>query len=641
MRKQTKAILYTILALALSVCTVIGIFRINVEKAHKEVQIAIHYANVLDMARQTNRSVEEVLAEYRELGASVLFVRENTVIPAGQGDLLNFKEQGKATVIGGYELQYYYPEATNIKGQYQYIKTFDTLTKDLIFTNLTTKGVGLNEVVIGDEIFLEVTGSVTALATVGVGFNYADLQAAGDLGYTVSPQVKSWDMPTDESIMNLITQLRSIPGLGTIYFADATIPGYDHPEMIELVDEYGLGFVEFFSGKQKGFNTLAKLASNSGTEFDVVRLHTLTDSEVKKYTHKKLIDRYNLALSERNLRVFLFKMPSNMNIVEGEAFLQESIRLFTEAAEDNGFVISDEVNTLNLRPGSYVMSLIAGLGAIVIFILLIDKIGFTKVGYILGALGFIGYAGLLKLAPGAGLKFMGLFAAIIFPTYGVVSMIDIEPRSLKRTILGFLKLSAISFGGALTIIGVLSRTSYALGMDIFSGVKFAHLMPIVLVILIVYYQRHGLDIKYYRNILESKITYLTVAILGVGAVALLVYTSRTGNTGEISSLELAFRQLLDTVLGVRPRTKEFLIGHPIMIMLMYYGYQEKYLLFLVLGIIGQISLVNTYAHLHTPVLISLTRSIYGIGIGIVIGIILIYAIKLAGKVINQWLLKNQ
>ncbi|MGL6174204.1 MAG: DUF5693 family protein, partial [Cellulosilyticaceae bacterium] len=276
-----------------------------------------------------------------------------------------------------------------------------------------------------------------------------------------------------------------------------------------------------------------------------------------------------------------------------------------------------------------------------IFVLLVDKIGFTRLGYILGLLGIVGYAALLKVAPNMAIKIMSLFGATIFPTYAVYAAIESKPKNLTHTLIAFLKMTAISFGGALTIVGVLSKTSYGMGIDIFAGVKLAHILPIALVIVLLMWRDHGLDYNYYKNLLNNKVTYLAVAIIGVLGVVLLVYTSRTGNTGQISAFEAQFRQLLDTVLGVRPRTKEFLIGHPVMIALLYFGYKELYIPFLVLGTIGQISLVNTYAHLHTPVMISILRSIYGIGIGIVIGIILIYVIKFACKVIKQWIEKIQ
>ena len=53
-------------------------------------------------------------------------------------------------------------------------------------------------------------------------------------------------------------------------------------------------------------------------------------------------------------------------------------------------------------------------------------------------------------------------------------------------------------------------------------------------------------------------------------------------------------------MGVRPRTKEFLIGYPMMLILLYFGYSFKMYPVLLMGLIGQISLINTYAHIHTP-----------------------------------------
>ncbi len=641
MKKQIKIILYSLLTVALLAGAAIGGLRMQTEQAYKEVQIAVHYSNILDIARQTNESVENVLKRYKAAGANKLFVRENTVIPIIQGDLANLEAQGRVFVKQGYDLQFMYPNSDAIQSQFRYIKPADSLTYDIIYENLTKKGVSVRGVTIEGEAFLELPGTLTSLTATGMGFNYEDLITAAELGFTISPQIKSWPVPTDEAIEMLVAQIKGIPNLGTIYFSDPEIPGNEHPAMIELIKEHGLGYIEFFTGKQKEFMALAQEVSEQGTAYNVVRLHTLTDAEAKKYDQQRVADRYELALEERNLRVFLFKMPNTLNITADAAFLEEAVHSFANVVQDKGYTISSDITPLNLRPGTYASSLLVGLAAIIVFILLVDFIGFTRAGYILGLLGLIGYAGLLKLSPSVGIKMMSLFGSIIFPTYGVVTMLQVEPGSYKRAILAFLKMCAISFGGAIVVIGVLSRTTYALGLDIFSGVKIAHLVPIVLAVVILYYKRHGIDIEYYKKFLMTNVTYLTVLVCGVGAVALMIYTSRTGNSGQITQLELTLRQLLDTVLGVRPRTKEFLIGHPLMIALCYYGYQDKYVLFLVLGIVGQISLVNTYAHLHTPLLISFVRSGYGIIFGIIIGVILIIGIKMLGKVINQWMLKKQ
>lgn len=641
MKKQTKLIISGLIVLSLLVCVFVGVKRMNVESDYKDVQIAIRYADVLNIAKQTNEPVEAVLKQFKDLGANALFVRENTVIPAANADFMNFKEQGRATVYEGYELEKVYPESGNIKRSNLYIEPYDQEAFDLIYNNLTLKGISAYKAVIEGEDYIEVTVPMSVLTTLGVGYNYADLQKAAHLGYVILPQVKSWDHVSDESVASFIEQIEAIPNLGSIYFADSSVVEPADPQIIEMVKRHGLGFVEFFSEKQKGFGALAKASSENGTAFGVERLHTVTDAQVKQYTTDGLMDRYMLALTERNLRVFLFKMPNTLDIQKDASFLATNIATFRNLAESKGYTIAEAVEPYNLPTGNYMLSVLAGIASLFMFVLVLDLMGMTKAGYLLGALGLIGYAGLLKLSPNLALKLMALFGAIVFPTYGVLSVLDDKERSMKDTILTFLKVCLISFGGALTIIGTISRTSFGLGIDIFAGVKAAMLLPILLVIGIAYYQRHGLNVAYYKQLLSNKVTYLALGLLGLAAVVLMVYTSRTGNTGSISSFELAFRQFLDTTLGVRPRTKEFLIGHPAMVLLLYYGYKEKYMPLLALGIIGQISLVNTYAHIHTPIMISLIRSVYGIVFGLIIGIIAIYIIKFLGKVMNKWIVKNQ
>lgn len=641
MKKQVKSIICVMIALSLLVCGYIGIQRISIERDYKDVQISIRYSDVLSIAQQTGKGLEEVLSEFKAAGATNLFVRENTVAPSSRGEFYNYKEQGNATYHEGYLLEKFYPEATNIQREYTYIEAYDDATVEKIYHNLLAKHVPAEKVEIGGKVFIQIGSATSAVVSTGAGYNYEDLQIAADLGYTISPQVKSWDNETDESIRYVVDQIKSIPNLDTIYFADQEIVGVESELMQELVDEFGLGYVEFFSGKQKGFKSLAAANSSLGGVANISRLHTLTDGEIKKYDEVKMMDRFMLALTERNLRTFLFKMPNTVDIEADTEFIMACISTFKTKTEAQGYRVTGDIAPYNLPVSSFILALLAGVASIGIFVLLVDSIGFTQVGYILGALGLIGYAGLLKIAPNMAIKMMALFGASIFPTYGVYISLNSKPNSLKSALLSFLKMSAISFGGALTIIGTLSKTSYAMGIDIFAGVKVAHIIPIALIIVLIMFRDHGLDYNYYKKLLSNKVTYWAIAIIGVLAVVLLIYTSRTGNTGEISGFEAQFRQLLDTFLGVRPRTKEFLIGHPIMLALLYYGYKEKYIPLLVLGIIGQISLVNTYAHIHTPVLISLVRSVYGIAIGIVIGIVLIYVIKVACKVINQWIQKVQ
>jgi hypothetical protein len=99
---------------------------------------------------------------------------------------------------------------------------------------------------------------------------------------------------------------------------------------------------------------------------------------------------------------------------------------------------------------------------------------------------------------------------------------------------------------------------------------------------------------------------------------------RTGNDSGIgvSGLELKFRAVLDRLMMVRPRTKEFLIGHPALFLGIAFLLKQRRLLGLplvALGILGQVSLVNTFCHIHTPLLMSVIRAFNGLALGLVIG----------------------
>jgi hypothetical protein len=80
------------------------------------------------------------------------------------------------------------------------------------------------------------------------------------------------------------------------------------------------------------------------------------------------------------------------------------------------------------------------------------------------------------------------------------------------------------------------------------------------------------------------------------------------------------------VLIARPRFKEFCIGHPALILGLYLrdhplrrfrGWDARWLIGL--GLVGQISIVNTFCHLHSPLTLELQRTVYGIVFGACMG----------------------
>jgi hypothetical protein len=57
---------------------------------------------------------------------------------------------------------------------------------------------------------------------------------------------------------------------------------------------------------------------------------------------------------------------------------------------------------------------------------------------------------------------------------------------------------------------------------------------------------------------------------------------------------------------------------------------------LIAGTIAQLSMVDTFAHIHTPLLLSIIRIFLGLGIGVLIGLVIIVAWQIAEKIWTKW-----
>lgn len=635
MKKQIKTLIYVIMAISLIACGFVGFQRIQVETNYKEVEVAVRYSDLIKIAIEEEKPLEEVLTYYKQLGVTTLLVKELTVASPINKDYGNYKGLGEINLVDGYILRFNHPDATEIRPDSRYIVSENKEVVDRILYYFNLKGIEMPIYEIDNTYFIEIGDDNAAITGIGLGFDVESLNAAADLGYNISLQLKSWPDPTDESVEALIKEIESIKNVETIYFADSKVTAPNSTRFQEFLENYQLGFIEFSSNKQEGFSTLAKITSDQGRDYKVVRLHAIEDAKISTTSVEALIERYDLALKERNNRVFLFKLGTG-ELKDTLPTFDESISRFVEDVNEAGYTLSNYVENYNLPVIPAWLAVLVGLASIMVFILFMDALGFTKTGYALGILGVLAYIGLLYIRTNLGSQLMALFGSIMFPTYALVKGLSYEERDIKQSILALLKICLISFGGVLTIIGCLSRTSFGLGIDLFLGVKIATVAPIILVLVYLIFTAHRFDFRYYKGILDKKISYGSLIVIGLLAVVLYVYVSRTGNTGTATGFERAFRQFLDNVLGVRPRTKEFLISYPILLTMLYYGYKEKYIIGVILAVIGPVSLVNTYAHIHTPILISLIRSVYGIIFGILIGLALIGVIKLIGKVIKKW-----
>ena len=144
-----------------------------------------------------------------------------------------------------------------------------------------------------------------------------------------------------------------------------------------------------------------------------------------------------------------------------------------------------------------------------------------------------------------------------------------------------------------------------------------------------------------RQILDMPVKVKSLLIFLLVALAGVVFVARSGHTSgmPVSGLELKFRAFLEQAFYARPRSKELMIGHPAF-MLAVLAWCRKWptmLLFalVLVATIGQGSMVETFAHMRTPVYMSFVRGIGGIVLGCGIGAFLMVLVHLVQMLLSS------
>jgi hypothetical protein len=297
-----------------------------------------------------------------------------------------------------------------------------------------------------------------------------------------------------------------------------------------------------------------------------------------------------------------------------------------------------------------------GLGVAAAWLLLVESVTGLFAGRAGGAVAAA--AGVVALAliaaPCAplllGVQAAAFAAACVFPSLALLYTDLLAPSSSHpvATALGrFLVACAITGAGSAAVVGLLADRLFLIKADVFAGIKVAELVPIVLVALV-----YGMGLRATPersfptavndaknrlvDLASEPIRFWQVAV-AVAALAVLAFlVARSGNDPGVgvSPFELKIRAILDRLLYARPRFKEFLIGHPALMLGLSFaaeGRRKWALPLLVVGAIGQESLLNTFCHLHTPLLVGVWRTVLGIVIGVVLGFLLYLFLRPTGE----------
>ncbi|TVY09318.1 DUF5693 family protein [Paenibacillus cremeus] len=499
------------------------------------------------------------------------------------------------------------------------------------------------------------------------------MQMLKDQGFTIVVRMSNRRPFVANQMDALLGQLQQF-GVKRFIIDGETVPGFVSEKdlknidiMAELMQKHNIGLaaIELQKTPQKGFNSLAKKI-----HFNVVRLHSFTEKDGEKLTEniteeelksreQGVADRFVLAVKDRNIRMVFLNAHAVKSLDKGKIInpLDAIYASLDGIGEDStlpriqkaGYVFGPATSFQLVHSGwQNAAKVLLWLGAIGLITLTISYF-IPEIALAVFVLGIIGSAGLLVLNSTTFSQALALVSSTCAPTLAIMFALRTGRRKLENpggsrlafAIWLLLRTSLISVMGILCIVGLLNQINYMYVLDQFRGVSFLHLAPIALAALywLLFSEKmtYGGRVTRARQMLQANISVLWIIAAAAIAGAGMYYLSRTGNEGQASAFERYFRSFLENTLGVRPRTKEFLIAHPIFLLGGYLCFKYRSaLLLLLVGVIGQASIVDTFAHLHTPLLISSIRIVYGLTFGTLIGLALIVVWEIVSRSWNRW-----
>jgi len=546
--------------------------RYKAEALNKRVGIAVDYDNVVALAAGSEMSPDQALDKLKEQGLTAIVIGEVSVAEAMAG------ESTKANPLPMTELPGFQRGFRARFGEEQ----LDNISPSL----LRGMSLGLDPIAVRDANIKNL--DIVARLSNPLG---ADAEYVRSVVAWIKEDGAGYFLPQGEQVLgrrDAITTLRE-----------------------ELIAQEIAYCTPEFS-KIGGDSSMVEANPEN-----VIRLHSAQVQELDKLTLEGAVERYAKAVSERNQRMLLVR-PLSLSAENPVVSLGQLIAgIHREVLREGYSLGSPHSFTDSGVPRAVFLAITLMMGPALFW--LGSLFVTSQRGQTVGAIALLLLVGACIKSDGR--QIAALIAAIAFPMLAFV-LLDFWTRATRpRVGLLFLQVSAVSLVGGLAVAGLLNGLPFFVRADAFMGVKLAHFLPMALIG--AYFFTRLTDA---RKGMASPILWSQVGISMIILVAFMFMASRTGNDGPagVSGIEIAFRSLLEQVLVVRPRTKEFMIGHPIMIVAIGLLVRHRLsnanrggwiALLLMVGAIGQTSMVNTMCHLHTPLTVSLTR----IGVGLVLG----------------------
>jgi hypothetical protein len=608
-------ILMGLVAAGLLCSVFISARRIQNERAHRRIDIVVDYGDLRRITPVTGEGMVRALRRISESGATAIAIYEDNFIDALDNQWIALNRM---------------PGASVRSEQYREVRTGQITALSVL--DRAPRIMGMFRRYFGEDACPEsnkcfVPFKRKELEEFSLGFSPPQT----DLAISLRPRHVPFDTP--ESIRAKMQAWDRLERKGPVIFDGIAVTGYPNG-MKPLLEEIGkrpgmrVGYLELAG--QQGMTAIAAKYPEQ-----IVQTHGITDLEMLKVGRETAVRRMVRAVRERRVQVLylrLFVRESGLPPQEALDFNADYVKAVADGVRAAGYEVGSASPVKNIDV-PWVIRAGAVSGAFALVFLLAGAV--FRAPWPLAALAcllvFPGYP--IAASQGMGmlvLKASALLVGCLAPGLAV-SALFLYPQKhydgpgrtmpLSENVRAFLAVSLLTAAAGFMAGSILSHRDLFARIETFAGVKLALVFPMLVVI----YAWLRVCRFSLREFLESPLRYVEalagVAILGAAAI----YLMRSGNDAALAPMggqERNVREWLEAVFVARPRTKEFLFGHPAMILLGLIPFHRRNYLFLVVllaGVVGQASLFNTFCHIHTPLPLTLARVALGVILGTAVG----------------------
>ena len=584
--------------------------RARFDRANDKVLLAVDLGEVDELARGLGRDPLEELELFHKAGVNACITTTHTLT-----DLVDLGEVKVSLRLAGDRTTLLAP--VNPSDPFHVAATFTSLL------GARPEGGGR----------LSVPGSGSLINGLKVFRDHRFEERAAELGMTSIHRIHNapWIGP---EYLKVVTQ--DLPKSSWIVFDEKQALGY--PSNLDLAAKFltsagaSVAMVEFAG--QVGVKEIISLGQRPSA-----LLHSISPAEMAKLPLSRILPRWARAATERNTRILVAHLFPFSNIPYPGMNLDEAnrkyIRELVATLKNAGFTTGSPMTRFDLdwlmtsrvlmwlSKTSMAAALCLILAWIVALLGVLPHQTACLATFCVLPLFLLGFA----CAPSSTARLLALGIGALTPAVATMAayrmILDSAVRETwKERVFDILRVVffvlIVSLTGGLLVLATLSESRFVFRLEEFTGVKVVYLLGPAVAFAYYFWHHRLMPFGYPIRVRDA----LIVAAVGTAG---LVYILRSGNylsLGTTGSVEYSVRDSIEAFAAVRPRTKEFLVGIPALVLLYFataWGESLWTPIFLLASAVASVSAVNSFCHIHTPPALSIMRGILSVPLGLVLG----------------------